>query len=222
MCGRVTQSLDAAELAKRYAIERQTLTVHLKPRYNASPRQELTIVREEYGTRLLTSMEWGFLASASTEPVFGTRPINARSETVHQKRMFASAFRERRCVVPVNGWYEWRREEDGKQPFWIRREGEDLVGLAAIWEGWTRDRYIESFAILTTNAAARIGHLHHRQPVILDEESIDVWLNDESPLDEVLAIAQRPAEGRFDISQVDRAMGNPDHTPSEVVEALAA
>ena len=80
MCGRVTQRLSAAELATKYAIARQTLGTDLQPRYNAAPRQNLAVVREELGERLLTTMEWGFLAAAATETVFGTRPINARPD----------------------------------------------------------------------------------------------------------------------------------------------
>ena len=82
--------------------------------------------------------------------------------------------------------------------------------------------YIESFAILTTNAAPAIAHLHHRQPVVLDQDGVEACLDADSPLDEVLAIAQTPARGRYEIWPVDHAVGDPGHTPAEVVKALAA
>ena len=161
--------------------ERNWAFVHpgldLTPHYNGAPGQDFLAVRNQGGGPVLEELRCGYIPSWAAQKPGARRLINARSETVHEKPGFQAAFRERRCVIPVNGWFEWRPENGGKQPYWLRPEGAEMFSLAGIWEsGGTSAGSMDTFVILTMAAAPSIFDIHHRQPLILDEETVEEWL----------------------------------------------
>ena len=108
--------------------------------------------------RTLAKLRWGLVPWWSKDLKLGAKMINARSETVHEKPAFRVAFRRRRCVVPVNGWFEWRRENGEKQPYWIRPAGAEAFSLAGLWERWEKgDEPVETFTVLTTAASPALA-----------------------------------------------------------------
>ena len=126
----------------------------------------------------------------------GARMINARSETVHEKPAFRSAFRRRRCVIPVNGWFEWRREGGEKQPYWIRPADAEAFSLAGLWERWDRgEEPVETFTILTTEVSPALADIHHRQPVIVGDGEVDAWLDPASPFERIVETARAAFAG---------------------------
>ena len=173
--------------------------------------------------RELREMQWGEIPEWARNQPGARRLINARSETVHEKASFKGSFRQRRCVIPVNGWFEWRPEKDGKQPYWIRPEGAELFSLAGIWEpGSGTPGSRATFVILTTAAASGIADIHHRQPLILEDEAIEAWLKPgwapNGLMDVVLADGERAYERR----RVSRDVASPRNDSPELLEPLMA
>ena len=123
----------------------------------------------------------------------GTRLINAKSETVHVKPSFGSAFRSRRCLVPANGWFEWQQTGHGKQPYFLAHADGSPLSFAALWERWNKgDDSIESFAIITTGACPALADIHHRQPAIIDPDRFDGWLDPTSSVPWLLELVRKP------------------------------
>ena len=185
MCGRFTREKtwqDIYEFLNTFVGEqdRSQPAPNLKPRYNISPTQDVEVVRlAKDRTWRLEALRWGLVPSWAKGPDFADRPlINARAETVADKPSFRAAFKSRRCLVPADGFYEWKREGTTKQPYRICRKDEGLFAFAGIWERWEGDAsgIVESFAIITTAANAALSAIHNRMPVIVEEDRHADWL----------------------------------------------
>jgi putative SOS response-associated peptidase YedK len=149
------------------------------PRYNVAPTQTVPVVRQTPEGRAAANMRWGLIPSWAKDPSIGNRSINARCETAATKPSFRSAFKHRRCLVPANGFYEWKAARPRKQPFVVRPKSEGLFAFAGLWEGW-RDGdgdSLETFTILTTAANDLLRPCHDRMPVIVAREDFDTWLD---------------------------------------------
>ena len=161
MCGRITQTPKLETLVAKYSV-RKYPELDLTPHHNGAPGQDFLAVQEQGGERMLEALRWGYIPGWAANKPGAKRLINARCETVHEKPSFRAGFRERRCVIPVNGWFEWRPENGEKQPYWIRPEGVDVFSLAGIWEpGSGTPGSIGTFVILTMAAAPAIADIHH-------------------------------------------------------------
>ena len=151
---------------------------NIRPRYNLAPTQDAPIVRMTGGDRELVMLRWGLVPSWSDGPDTRYRMINARAETVATKPAFRSAFKLRRCLVPADGFYEWRKAENGKQPYRIALQDGEPFAFAGLWERWgvPGNEIVESFTIIVTEANELIRVIHDRMPVILDAADYDEWL----------------------------------------------
>lgn len=159
---------------------------NLMPRYNIPPSTDVAAVRltrEAHKSRLeLFFAHWGLIPSWAKSPDFSAKMINARSETVREKPAYREAFKSRRCLIPTNGFYEWQTTANGdKQPWFIGLAEHQLFAFAGLWESWkTPDgQDLESCTILTRNAADNIHFIHHRMPVIVEENDYLTWLQGE-------------------------------------------
>lgn len=149
------------------------------PRYNIAPTQQVPVVTNEQ-LRRLRMARWGLLPSWVQDPKTFSVLLNARAETAAQKPSFRDAFRQRRCLLPASGFYEWQKVDRRKVPHFIRLAGQDLFAFAGLWEEWvSKDdgQVLTSCAILTTSANELMGRLHDRMPVILPESRYDAWLD---------------------------------------------
>lgn len=176
MCGRFVSVSSADQLAARFDVD-EVRAEPLGERYNVAPTQQVYALVDRDATRRLGTLRWGFVPYWATSPRSGPRPINARLETVRDT-MFADSFERRRCIVPADGFYEWRRGPDGKQPYLIRDpEGEPLA-FAGLWSLWrdAEGQPLPTCAIVTTRAAGPVAELHDRMPVVLPPELWDRWL----------------------------------------------
>jgi putative SOS response-associated peptidase YedK len=175
MCGRFARRSDPKRLAKEFGVAEAP---EAEPSYNVAPTHNILAVREGGDGREMTFLKWGLVPSWAKDASIGARLINARSETVEEKPSFRDAFRRRRCVIPADGFYEWRREGGRKQPFFFRMRDERPFGLAGIWERWegAGGEAINSCTILTTEANGVLRPVHDRMPVILHPEEHSVWL----------------------------------------------
>lgn len=177
MCGRFTLRTPMSKLVEQFHLP--LLEMALPPRYNIAPSQSIAVVRSgRDGERELAMLKWGLVPAWAEEPTIGNRMINARSETAAIKPGFRSAFRQRRCLVPADGFFEWQTLGKKKLPHYITLRDGELFAIAGLWDRWERNGLvIESCTLLTTDANAAVRPLHDRMPVILSPEAYDRWLD---------------------------------------------
>lgn len=185
MCGRVSQGFTWEELAEKLALA--GAPANLKARYNAAPGQLLAAVRLEEDERRLAMLRWGLIPHWAGDPGIARKLINARAETVREKPSFRSAYAARRCALPVDGFYEWRRVGGAREPWRIVRKDRGIFALAGLWERWIvpegaefaergPGEALETFAVVTTRASEDLKPVHDRMPVILADEPLRIWL----------------------------------------------
>ena len=178
MCGRysITTPVEALRRLFRFAGPAPNLAAS----YNVAPRQDVPVIRlAEGGTRAIAMLRWGLVPFWAKDAAIGDRLINARSETAHEKPSFRAAFKARRCILPADGFYEWKKEGKAKQPYRIGLEDGAPFGLAGLWERWDDPSggVLETCAILTGEANEALRPIHHRMPVILDPNDHATWLD---------------------------------------------
>lgn len=184
MCGRYTLRKGFTEVAAEngsYTI-RNTDPARFEPRFNIAPTQHSAILRRPADTTKtleVAALRWGLIPSWAKTTRSLSPMINARSETVAEKPAFRAAFQRRRCLVPADGFYEWKKKKGANLPFYFKLEDDSLFHMAGIWESWIGElgETIDSFTILTTHANALLARYHDRMPVILEGEKIPLWLD---------------------------------------------
>jgi putative SOS response-associated peptidase YedK len=151
------------------------------PRYNIAPTAKLLVVRKGSGGAQAAQVRWGLVPRWAKDPSMGARMNNARAETAAEKPSFREAFRRRRCLIPANGFYEWKAEGGIKQPYYIHPAGGVLFAFAGLWESWSDPRGgqppLETCAILTTDANQTMAAVHERMPVIVSPVEYSAWLS---------------------------------------------
>jgi putative SOS response-associated peptidase YedK len=170
MCGRFVSATPLAELAERFLVE-EVRTEELPPSYNVAPTDPVYGIVEHDGRRLLGTFRWGLTRPRDGGP----RPINARAETLLERPLFREAFARRRCLLPADGFYEWRARGGAKQPYLISPRHGGVLALAGLWS--SRQEEASTCAIITTTANHLVGRLHERMPVILFAHHWELWLD---------------------------------------------
>ena len=177
MCGRFTRKENFQQMAEILGLK---ALPPLSPRYNIAPSQLVACVRSNPETqgREFIELRWGLIPSWAKDPSIGNKLINARGETVADKPSFRQAFKQQRCLVLADGFYEWKREGKTKQPYYIRlKDGRPFV-FAGLWERWEKQEpALKTCALITTGPNTLMEPIHNRMPVILPEQSYASWLN---------------------------------------------
>jgi putative SOS response-associated peptidase YedK len=201
MCGRVIQSSGPLRLAIVDGLDVSDSRMgNVRPRYNAAPSQELLVIRQNRrtGQRSLDLIKWGLIPHWCTDSKGGRRPINAKAESISRLPTFREAYAQRRCIVPVDGFFEWRaiRGARGKQPYAIAMKDGSPFGLAGLWENWRDPKTGEwerTFAIITVPSNELVAQIHDRMPAILEPSSYDRWLGLEAdPRDLLISYPSEP------------------------------
>lgn len=176
MCGRYTQTADARTLAGRFRLAK--LGVDVRPRWNMAPGQEGPVVFVEGGRRL-GIYRWGLIPAWAKDPTIGSKMVNARAETAADKPAFRGPFQRRRCLVPADGFYEWRKAGKAKVPVRFTRLDGAPFAFAGLWDEWTSTEgsVVRSFSVLTTEPNPLVAAVHDRMPVMLTEAGEDAWLD---------------------------------------------
>ena len=236
MCGRFTQRMTWRELHERMDLIGTPLNLRL--RYNVAPSQDVAVVRAAdrgsrsgaSGERTLATLRWGLIPPWAKDPTIGHKLINARSETAAQKPSFRSAFRHRRCLIPADGFYEWKREGKTRQPWLFGLKGGAPFAFAGLWERWTvpagsaltgslAERCpgdaVETCTILTTAANGTVAPVHGRMPVILPHDAYGPWLAGED-----VALAPYPADD-MTAHPVSTLVNRPANDDPRCVEPIA-
>jgi putative SOS response-associated peptidase YedK len=184
MCGRITATFEFNEIRVRWNLDRD-LSLYSR-RYNIAPEQIAAateqkvpvIVHDENGNHCKL-MHWGLIPNWAKDPAIGNRMINARAETLTERAAFKNLVGSHRCIIPADGFYEWRREGRRKIPMWVHLKGREPFGLAGLWDVWRKPdgNGMESFTIITTEPNELVRPVHGRMPVILRPEDEERWLD---------------------------------------------
>ena len=208
MCGRFAAATPPDELARYFAVHEVAETL-LEPRYNVAPTDDIAVVVERDHTRRLDLFHWGFVPFWAKDPSVGNRMINARAEGLAASNAFRRAFERRRCIVPADGFYEWRKVpgQRKKQPVYIRRKDGEPLAMAGLWEVWT-DKGADgedaaplySCTIITGDPNDLVAPIHDRMPVILPPGAWDAWLARDN--DDVVALERLLVPAPADVFEV--------------------
>lgn len=202
MCGRFTLTTTSSDtIQQSFALD--TAPQNLTARYNIAPSQSVPgVIQDSAGKNHLVAFYWGLIPFWAKEKSFGNNLINARSETIQEKKSFRDPFKKRRCLIVADGFYEWRKNPDGtKTPMYIQVDDGALFGLAGLWERWTdpvTNDPLESCTIITTQPNDLMKDIHNRMPVILSRDVYDQWLDPNNQDVEALQGLLRP----FDASRM--------------------
>jgi putative SOS response-associated peptidase YedK len=176
MCGRFTLTQPAQAVAERFGVQLVLFTP--SPRYNIAPSQPVAVILQN-GERRLEACQWGLVPFWAKDPEIGHRLINARAETLAEKPAFKYSLTRRRCLIPADGFYEWRKEGDRRVPVYIRRRDGGLFAFAGLWDEWQSPdgSPLRTCTIITTEPNALLAPIHHRMPAILKPEQEALWLD---------------------------------------------
>lgn len=218
MCGRYT--LTHPELIPRWFDE--ISDVRMPPRFNIAPTQDAPVIRiSEEGSYELTQLRWGLIPHWAKDPTIGSRLINARSETAHEKPSFRAPFRSRHCLVLADGFFEWETKQAGKFPHFFKRSDSRPFAFAGLWDRYRdKDQTIESFTVLTCDANPLVARIHPRMPVILADSSIDRWLERGSREEEYLDLLRPFPEEDMESFPVSRRVNSPRNDDPRCVQPL--
>jgi putative SOS response-associated peptidase YedK len=223
MCGRFTLRTPVADLVEVFELLRKP---ELKPRYNIAPKQPVAVVHQSGKDREFSSMRWGLVPSWWKDPMAAATLINARAETLAAKRAFRDAFQRRRCLIPADGFYEWRKSEGtNKQPYYVRLKNDRPFAFAGLWEHWegSGSSAIESCVIVTTEANVLLRLLHDRMPAILPSEDFGRWLDPDSEDTSDLVGLLRPyPPAEMSVYPVSTLVNSPRNDSPECIAKVSA
>jgi putative SOS response-associated peptidase YedK len=197
-----------------------------RPRYNIAPTQPVPVIRQhpKEPCRQLSLMRWGLIPYWAKDASGAASTINARSETASTKPAFRDPLKFRRCLIPADGFYEWKRTAAGKQPFCFEVNSGDVFAFAGMWDGWkdSSGQWVKTCSILTTTPNAVTSTIHDRMPVILDPDNYDLWLDpgmtDVQVVSELLKPYDAKAMGCYPVSTRINHVANDDEECSRRLE----
>lgn len=245
MCGRFVAVSSPQLLVDRFGVE-ETALEQREPDYNVTPRALVPVVRERPPrkgvegptVRVLSLVRWGLVPSWAESTAIGDKLINARSETIAEKAAYKRAFRRRRCIIPADGFYEWRPTKSSstrrppRQPYLVRRRDGEPLAFAGLWEIWRDpavedaddpDAWVRSCVIVTTRANALLEPIHARMPVVLDENAWDPWLDPETDdLGHLESMLVPAPDEWFDAYPVSTRVNTPDNNDADLVQRVEA
>lgn len=221
MCGRAYVTFNEQEMYDRYFDGEPFDVPPFKPNYNLAPREISPVVRIIKGQRRVDLLKWGIIPKWEPEPKTKFSTINARSDKVFESKLYKDDILHRRCIIPVSGFIEWKRDKNSKHPFCIYLKDEPIMSLAGIWDTWRSmdgKREIECFTILTTDANKFVGSIHNRMPVIMDPKKEEEWLDSRLEKPQELSKFLKPCPASWlDAYEVSTAINSPKNNRPEVL-----
>ncbi|GGV12813.1 DUF159 family protein [Actinomadura cremea] len=243
MCGRYATSRARQELLDEFRVQVDAVEGDLEPDYNVAPTKQVPVVldrapkdapEESAGrrhVRQLRTVRWGLVPSWAKDPAIGSRMINARAETVHEKPSYRRAFAKRRCLLPADGYFEWYVLQNGeaepkpkrppKQPFFIRPKDGEVMAMAGLYELWKtpEDEWLWTCTVITTNAPDDLGRIHDRMPMVVEPDRWDAWLDPElTDPDRVRGLLVPAMAGTMDAFPVSKAVNNVKNNGPGLIE----
>ena len=215
MCGRFALKAPKSELIDLFEL---ASCDDYPVRYNIAPGTDIPVIRRSpEGQRVLHLLRWGLIPHWAKDPAIGARLVNARSESVADKPAFRDAFRRRRCLVPADGFYEWKAEGKIKQPYYFSAASDTPLALAGLWESWKAPdgAIVRTVCLLTTQANALMAPVHERMPVIVGQNDRAAWLAD--PAETVTALLRPYAGEDLQSWPVDRRVSRSDEDDAALI-----
>lgn len=224
MCGRFAMKAFIKKLINLLNIQKLYLTSPYNPRYNIAPTQNILTIQNLNNHRSLTEKHWGLIPNWAKDKSFASKMINARSESLHEKPSFKEAFKKRRCIIPASGYYEWKKISHKSQPYYITTQDE-IIWMAGLWDEWKNPKngkVIQSCTIITTEANDILQTIHHRMPVILNETSLDLWLDSSVQEMDFFSNFFKPYSNKcIQIQEVKPIVNNPQNDGPECIESVS-
>jgi putative SOS response-associated peptidase YedK len=219
MCGRYAITTAPEAIRQLFGYLEQP---NWPPRYNVAPTQPVPIVRVSEGRRALALVRWGLIPAWVKDPRSFTLVINARGESVLDKPAFRNAMKYRRCLFPADGFYEWKRAGERKQPYFVRLKSGQPMAFAGLWESWMgpNGEEMETAAIVTTAASPSIAHIHDRMPVIVPSEAFDFWLDPKVDGEMASAVIAPAKDALLECYPVSSAVNRTANDSPELLEPL--
>jgi putative SOS response-associated peptidase YedK len=220
MCGRYAILSAPEAIRALFAYQERP---NFPPRYNVAPSQPIPIVRLADGVRQFALVRWGLIPSWVKDPRAFALLINARGESVNEKVAFRNAMRRRRCLVPADGFYEWKREGNRTRPYFVRRKDRKPFAFAGLWETWTgpNGEEMESAAIVVTGASRTLAAVHDRMPVIVPPEAFELWLDCANVDAQTASALIAPApDGLLEAYEVSPAVNRTANDGATLIEPL--
>ena len=223
MCGRFTLRTPVAELAEIFEAAARP---DLAARYNIAPGQDILVARAAAGGdggREFAMLRWGLVPHWAKDPAMAARLINARAETVAEKPSFRDSYRRRRCLVPADGFYEWRKRPDGAtQPYHLHLNDDAPFAIAGLWDSWRAPDgdALETCALITTEANRILEPIHHRMPVILPRDAYQSWLDEHSSPDMLEALLRPYGPDDLEAVSVSPRVNNAGHDDASCLDEV--
>lgn len=224
MCGRSSLTKTEKELEERFRATFYTEELERYnplPNFNVAPTHMHPVITQE-DPEHLQLFRWGLIPFWSKDMKIGAKMINARIETIEEKPAFRQAFLHRRCIVPFDGYYEWKKTPEGKIPYRIKVKSEEIFTIAGLYENWRGpdNKTIHSFTLITKPAAPEIAHLHDRMPLLLLPEQESLWIDSSIPTKDVMAhLASVPGDDIYWYRVSDR-VNKVSENDASLIEAI--
>jgi len=222
MCGRFALFAKAGEIKEQFSLGHEPT---LPARYNIAPGERILAVDMHANHQFEADwFKWGLIPSWAKDEKIGYKMSNARAETITQKPTFKKAFKSRRCLVVVNGFYEWHREGNIKQPYYFKRTDNQLFAIAAIWEYWRNpdDKIIKSCSMITTPANSLMKPIHERMPAIINPDDYPTWLDtDDYDASQLKTLLLPDVSNAFELYPVSTKVNNARYHEPDVILPLS-
>jgi putative SOS response-associated peptidase YedK len=214
MCGRFSLTPKIEHVIEKLNIIN---SIEFAPSYNIAPSQTVPVVRYINNQLVISAMRWGLIPFWMKELPKSTNLINARSDTLASKPSFRTAYKKRRCLIPADGYYEWQKVGDAKQPYYIQLKTKEIFTFAGLWEQWQGEsQIIESCTIITTDGNDDMKSIHHRMPVIIAQDQYQHWFEDIDPQD---LLTPYP-NGKLRAYPVSNYVNNPRNNDKKCLDVL--
>ena len=216
MCGRFTFYITNQELEEFYQLHNTTPIDH---RYNTVPLQTIPVITQQQAIRRLQMMRWGLIPAWAKDESIANNLINARAETIAEKPSFRQSLKKRRCIIPISGFYEWKKNGKLKQPMYIANPQQQHLPLAGLWDQWTNHNglLIKTCTLITVPPNEQMNPIHNRMPAILSKHHINVWLDENADIQHVLQLLQ-PYPNQLHIYPVSTQVNSAAFDSPELIE----
>jgi len=221
LCGRTTLTLDIPFVTEKLSIKDWENANLYSPSYNIAPTQKVPILLDN-GYRHVKTMRWGLIPSWAKEIPQGSQMINARAETVMEKPSFRNLVPGNRCVVLTDGFYEWKQRDSSKIPYYIHHPSGDVLPMAGLWNTWrtTVGDELLSFTIITTRPKEELAFIHNRMPVILENSTLDIWLQTNQYNPEEAVTLLKPYPGELDAYRVSQFVNYATNNSPQCIQPI--
>ena len=219
MCGRFSLAVDYTALEEKFHF---TFPDDWNPRYNIAPSQSILTVTQKENRRVGQPMRWGLVPFWAKDMKIGYKMINARAETLAEKPSYKHPFRKQRCLIPADGFYEWKKIGQTKQPYRFQLKSGEPFAFAGLWDQWKQGNDIlYSCTIITTHPNSLVGEVHNRMPVILREDDYETWLDPEmTDLYSLQSLLAPYPEEKMEVYPVSQRVNSPKNDDPSLIEPV--